>query len=397
MTAAAVIRLVALREMRERIRSRAYLVSTGVLIVLLGLGLVLPQVLQTPSTTYRFGVVGLSPAGLPTALRRAAAPHDADLVVHRYPALRSAVAALDQGKVDAVLDATRARIVFSQEVNHEMVAVAQQAIGSLQLPGRLTRANLTADEFARLVAPPPMHVRSLEPNAGVSNETARVVAMGGASLMLIAISVYGSWVMAGVAQEKTGRVAELLVAAIPPRHLLAGKVIGIGALGLAQVAVAAAVVAAATAVGITELPSSFISGATLVVPWFVLGFALYAVGFAVAGAAVARQEDVATVSMPVTAVMTVSFFIAYGSLMSDPNGILAQVAAVFPTTAPFMIPAQSAITGVPLWQHILALTATLATLYGLVRLGGRMYSSALLHTSPLAGLPGAWRLTRSRY
>ena len=49
--------------------------------------------------------------------------------------------------------------------------------------------------------------------------------------MLLAISIYGSWVMAGVAQEKTGRVAELLVAAIAPRHLLAGKVIGIGALG----------------------------------------------------------------------------------------------------------------------------------------------------------------------
>jgi ABC-2 type transport system permease protein len=394
LTAAATIRLVAVREIRERIRSRAYLVSTGVLIVLLGLGLALPEVLQTPSTTYRFGVVGPAPAGLPTALRRAAAPHDADLVVHRYATRRLAVAALDRGEVDAVLDATPARLVFKQEVNREMVAVAQQALGSLQLPGRLARAHLTPGEFARLVAPPSVHVRSMQPNGGVSADTARVVAMGGASLMLIAISVYGSWVMAGVAQEKTGRVAELLVAAIQPRHLLAGKVLGIGALGLAQVAVAAAVVAAATAVGVTDLPSSFVSGATLVVPWFVLGFGLYAVGFAVAGAAVARQEDVATVSMPVTGVMTVSFFIAYGSLMSDPDGTLAQAAAVFPTTAPFMIPAQSAISGVPLWQHILALATTIATLYGLVRLGGRMYSSALLHTSPLAGLPGAWRLAR---
>ena len=66
--------------------------------------------------------------------------------------------------------------------------------------------------------------------------------------------------MAGVAQEKTGRVAELLVAAIAPRHLLAGKVLGIGALGLAQVALVASVVAAATAIGFTDLPSSFVPG-----------------------------------------------------------------------------------------------------------------------------------------
>jgi ABC-2 type transport system permease protein len=281
--------------------------------------------------------------------------------------------------------------VFQREVDREMVAVARQALGWLELPRRLARAGVTTDEFARLVAPTHKHVRSVQPNAGVSDRTARLVALGGASLMLLAISIYGSWVMAGVAQEKTGRVAELLVAAIAPRHLLAGKVIGIGALGLAQVALVASVVAGATAIGLTDLPSSFVPGAALVVPWFVLGFALYAVGFGVAGALVTRQEDVSTVSIPVTGVMTVSFFLAYGALQSAPDGILARVVTVFPTTAPFMLPARSAMAGVPAWQHALALTLTLATTYGLVRLGGRLYTAALLHTSPFAGLMGAWR------
>jgi len=225
----------------------------------------------------------------------------------------------------------------------------------------------------------------------MSEGTARLVALGGASLMFLAISIYGSWVMAGVAQEKTGRVAELLVAAIAPRHLLAGKVLGIGALGLAQVALVASALAAATAIGLTDLPSSFVPGAALVVPWFVLGFALYAVGFAVAGALVTRQEDVSTVSLPITGIMTVSFFLAYAALQSAPDGLLTQLATVFPTTAPFMVPSRSAMAGVPAWQHALAVATTLAAIYALVRLGGRLYTAALLHTSPVAGLAAAWR------
>jgi ABC-2 type transport system permease protein len=391
MNAATAIRLVAAREVRERLRTRAYLISTGILLLLLGVGLVLPKVISAPSTTYRFGVVGSSPSGLTTALRRAGAPHDADVVVHHYAGMPTAMRALADERVDALLDATRARILFRHQADREMVAVARQALGWLELPSRLARAGVTADEFARLVAPAHMHVRSLQPSGGVSERTARLVALGGTSLMLLAISIYGSWVMTGVAQEKTGRVAELLVAAIAPRHLLAGKVIGIGALGLAQVALVASVVAAATAIGLTDLPSSFVPGATLVVPWFVLGFALYAVGFGVAGALVTRQEDVSTVSIPVTGVMTVSFFLAYGCLQTTPDGILAQAVTMFPTTAPFMLPARSAMAGVPIWQHALALTMMLATIYGLVRLGGRLYTAALLHTSPFAGIADAWR------
>ena len=68
MNAAAAIRLVAVREVRERLRTRAYLISTGILILLLGIGMALPKVISAPTTTYRFGVVGSSPVGLTTAL-----------------------------------------------------------------------------------------------------------------------------------------------------------------------------------------------------------------------------------------------------------------------------------------------------------------------------------------
>ena len=381
-----------MREIRERLRSRAYVISTGVLVVLLGVGLVLPKVVSAPETRYRFGVVGTPPAGLALALRQAAAAGAATVTLHRYPTAGAARDGLDAGSLDALLRDRGAQIVFRRDVNDTMVAIARQALARLALPARLDRAGLSPAQFARLVEPPRMRVHTLRPGGGVDAKTAQLVALGGASLMLMAISLYGSWVMAGVAQEKTGRVAELLVAAIRPRDLLAGKVLGVGLLGLAQVAIFAAVVAAATAVGITDLPSSFVPAAMLVVPWFVLGFALYAVGFAVAGAVVTRQEDVATVSIPVTGVMILSFFLSYGALQAAPGSAFTHFATLFPATAPFMVPGRSAISGVPLWEHALALGLTLAALYGLVRLGGRLYTAALLHSSPLSGLSAVWRL-----
>jgi ABC-2 type transport system permease protein len=394
MTSSQAIWLVALREIRERGRGRAYLLSTLLLIAMLGLAIALPKLISTGTTTYRYGVVGTPPLGLRSALRSAAEPHEADVTVRVYPSRSRANTALEDGQVDALLSPVQHEIRFHRDVDEQMVAVARQALTALALPQRLRHLGLSPATFALLVAAPTLHAKSTHPGAGVSDRTARLVAMGGASLMLIAISLYGSWVMAGVAQEKSNRIAELLVAAIRPYQLLAGKVLGIGALGLAQVLIVASVVAVTTAVGLTDLPSSFVPAAALVVPWFILGFALYAVAFGVAGAVVIRQEDVATVATPVTVVMTASFLLAYASLQSTPDGIASQIATVFPTTAPFMVPARSATSGVPMWQHLTALALAVATLYGLVRLGGRLYAAALLHSGSSTNFGALWRLAR---
>ena len=392
MSGVAAIRLVAEREVRERLRSRTYLVSSALVVALLVLGLVLPRLISAPTPTYRFAVVGPPPPGLVPALRQEAAPHDAHVAVRAYPTRAAALAAVRDGTVNALLDPRRATLVFRREVDRELVNHTQQALVWARLPARLAPYGLTPGGLQRLLAPRPVQVRSLEPNGGASKDTTSLVAAGGAALMLMAISLYGNWVLMGVAQEKTGRVVELLMVAIRPRDLLAGKVVGIGALGLLQVVIVAAVTAAFTTLGVTDLPDSFVPGAALEVPWFVLGFVLYAVGFGVAGALVTRQEDVSAAAGPVTGVLVVSFFVAYSALLAAPNGALAQLATVFPTTAPFVVPARSAMVGVPAWQHVLAVVTTVGSIYGLIRLGGRVYAAALLHTSPLAGLAAAWRL-----
>ena len=203
----------------------------------------------------------------------------------------------------------------------------------------------------------------------------------------------GNGCVTGVVEEKNNRVVELIISTVRPRHLLAGKVIGIGLLGLAQLALIAGFAAALLAAGVFDAPAGLGGSVALVVPWFALGFALYAVAYAAAGALASRQQDADTAAQPVTYTLIAVYFAGYIALASNMDSLLANVLTVFPLTAPLVLPARSALVGVPLWEHALAIVLVLATIYALVRFAGRVYGHGLLHSGPRLDLRAAWRLT----
>ena len=188
--------------------------------------------------------------------------------------------------------------------------------------------------------------------------------------------------VAGVVEEKNNRVVELILSTVRPRHLLAGKVIGIGLLGLAQLALVAGLAATLLAAGVFDAPAGLGGSLALVIPWFALGFALYAVAYAAAGALASRQQNAETAGQPVTYTLLAAYFAGYIALNADMNGLVANVLTVFPLTAPLVLPARSALVGVPLWEHALAVVLVLASIYALVRFAGRVYGHGLLHSGP---------------
>jgi ABC-2 type transport system permease protein len=197
-------------------------------------------------------------------------------------------------------------------------------------------------------------------------------------------------VLAGVVEEKSNRVVELILSTVRPRHLLAGKVIGIGLLGLAQLALVAGLASTLLAAGVFDAPASLGGSLALVVPWFALGFALYAVAYAAAGALASRQQDANSAGQTVTYTLLAAYFVGYIALSANADGILANVLTVFPLTAPLVLPARSALVGVPLWEHALAVVLVLCSIYALIRLAGRIYARGLLHTGPRLDLRAAW-------
>ena len=127
----------------------------------------------------------------------------------------------------------------------------------------------------------------------------------------MSLAVYGQWVVSGVVEEKANRVVEVILATTRPRDLLAGKVIGIGLVGLAQLALVAGLAAILLAAGVFDAPAALGASLALVTPWSVLGYALYAVAYAAAGALASRQQNADTAGQPVTYTLLAAYFAGY--------------------------------------------------------------------------------------
>ena len=116
----------------------------------------------------------------------------------------------------------------------------------------------------------------------------------------------------GVVEEKSSRVVELLLSTLKPTHLLAGKVIGLGLLGLGQLLVIAVIgLAAAAASGAVDVDADLLTAAGLALGWFVVGYAFYGAAFACAASLVSRQEDLQSVLTPLQMLLLVGFFLSF--------------------------------------------------------------------------------------
>ena len=378
MSARRAITLVAWREIRERLRGKVFLISTLVMLVLVGGSTALNGALSK-KPTYRVAVTAPAPPGLAAALQRAATPFDDAKVRLRVVASPAAGRrALEAKQVDALLLLSQDRLVFRSDVDAKAAAVADTAVRALR---------------HHLPPAPELTTATLHPPDNKTTDAETLVAYFGSFLLLGALAIYGQWVVAGVVEEKNNRVVEIILSTVRPRHLLAGKVIGIGLLGLAQLALIAGLVAVLLAAGVFNAPAGLGASLALVIPWFALGFALYAVAYATAGALASRQQNAETAGQPVTYTILAAYFVGYIALSTNMNGLLANILTVFPLTAPLVLPARSALVGVPLWEHVLAVALILTTIYTLVRLAGRIYGRGLLHSGPRIGVRTAWRLT----
>ncbi|HXV33838.1 MAG TPA: ABC transporter permease [Gaiellaceae bacterium] len=378
MTGPRAIALVAGREIRERLRSRAFLASTLVLLLLVGGSTAMNGALSK-ETTYRIAVTAPAPPELEAALERAAEPFDANAELQVVASPAAGGQALTTGDVDALILLGDDRLVFRETVDTQLAAVADTAVRAVR---------------RELPPAPELTIATLEPSAAEASDAETIVAVVASLLLLTSLAVYGQWVISGVVEEKSNRVVELVLATVRPRHLLAGKVIGIGLLGLGQLVLVAGLAASLLAAGVFDAPAALGGSLALVVPWFALGFALYAVAYAAAGALASRQQNADTAGQPVTYTLIAAYFVGYIAVSADADGILANLLTVFPLTAPLVLPARSALVGVPLWEHALAIVLVLASIYALVRFAGRVYAHGLLHGGSGIGARAAWRLAR---
>ena len=223
-----------------------------------------------------------------------------------------------------------------------------------------------------------------------------------AFLLYFMIVLYGQQILRGVMEEKTTRVAEVVVSSVSTDTLLAGKVLGVGLVAITQVVAWVGLTlgmllylgpilfakmgpaAGASAAAARGLPTDAITSALptlgtsiVILAYFVLGFIFYASLFAAVGAMVSSQEDVQQASMPVM-IMLISSVIFMGPILTNPGSPLARVMSLIPFSAPILMPLRMSLMGVPWWELALSLGGVALACVAAIWISARIYRVGLL-------------------
>jgi ABC-2 type transport system permease protein len=385
--------LVAAREVRQRLRGKAFWIFTAVLCVaIVGVGLLHKAVAGDGHTTYDVAITADAPPGLADALAQAGRALDAEV--------RTTVAApgalsglLTDGPADAAIDAASGRVEFHREVPDELARLIDAAWASARAQQEAAAAGLDAAQTAQILQPAPLDRDVLEPQE--DDDVGRTVGTVSAILLFISINFLGGAVLTGVVEEKTTAVVEVLLARVRAHQLLAGKVAGIGVVGLLQFAFAVAAGLVSLAISGASVPDDVWVALPSMLIWFVGGFALYATLFALGGSFVSRQEDAQGAVMPISTFLTAAYVLMF-AFGADPGGVAARVLSVLPPFAPLLMPLRIATGSASVLEITLAAVLLAAAVVLMLRLAGRIYAHTLLHRGARLRWREALRSARGR-
>lgn len=376
MSAGAVTWLVARREMTAKLRDKGFLLSTAFILAIIVGSAVLPAVFAGGPSTYEVGVVA-STSDLEASVLAQAEAEGVDVELRPYDDAADARAAVESEEITAAIDG--GQVVVDSSLDPALERVLNAGVSAVSVQERLAEAGIDPADVAEALSVPPLEVVPLDADAE-RNAQRQLIAFVGVVVLYGLLILIGQYVAMGVVEEKSSRVVELLLSTIKPWQLLAGKVIGLGLLGLAQlVLICVAGLGAAIAFDVLAVPSDAVAAMAHVIGWFLLGYTLYAALFAAGAALVSRQEDLQTVLLPMIGLLVLALVIAIQAAQ-NPDSALARITSLVPGLSPMVMPVRSAAGSVLWWELLLAVVLNLVAVVLVIRLGGRIYAGALLRS-----------------
>jgi ABC-2 type transport system permease protein len=342
-------RLVFGREIRAKLRDKAFIFSTvSFLVVLIG-SIAIPAMLSSGPTK-----VAVVDAALAPTLRAAA------LDVREVTDPAAAEQLLRDGEVEAVV-LPGPKVVAMEDAPSELLDI--------------------------LSTVPPVEL--LDPPA-FDEAIAIFVPLALAMLCYITSLLFGLQIAQSVVEEKQTRIVEILVATIPAKALLAGKIAAMTALAFAQIALLSVIALIGTTVA--DLDSGVISALRPALGWFlpffILGFVMLATLWAAVGALAARQEDLGSTSGTVQMAVLIPFFAV---IFLRDNAAALTALSYFPLSSPMAMPIRIFENGAAAWEPFVALGVLAASAAGMLVIGARIYHGSLLRTNGKTSFATAWR------
>ena len=350
MTAVAAARLVAARELKVKLRDKTFLFSTVFFLLIAVASTVIPALLEGGPT--RVAVAASAPS--------TAALQAAGLEVRTAPSDAAAEQLVRDGDVDAAV-LSGPRVIALEEAPTDVVDALSTAP-----PVQLLEPS-TVDPFVQFLVPFAL-----------------------AFIFFITSFTFGLLIAQSVTEEKQTRIVEILVASVPVRALLAGKVAAMTLLAFAQIALIALVSFVGMQIADVDPGVIGLIGPAVgwFLPFFVLGFIMLATLWAGVGALAARQEDVAGASSPLQMAVMLPFFAVI--FLSD-NAAAMKILSYIPLSSPVAMPIRIFNGETAAWEPFVALVILAATAVAFLAVGARVYEGSLLRTNGRTSFATAWR------
>ena len=411
------VRVVAAREIMVKLRDKAFIGSTIFMLLLVVVATAIPLLLGNQTPSLRVAVQGSAAhdaVELATALGREAQEPSAEgtdvssvlslLGVGTLPGADLTTVEVEPGSdvgrlvrdgdVDAAVvgdDLATLRVLGAESVPDEVALLLRAASTELQVAQTAERGGLTTAEVQALTSPPAPTTELLEPRP-TGSMPPELLVLAFAFLFYISVLTFGMSIAQSVVEEKQSRIVELLVAALPVRWLLAGKVLGNTVMAVGQIVLVVGTgLLGASLAGQGAILGQVLRASGWFVLFFVLGFVMLACLWAVAGSLASRVEDLQSTTVFMQVLVIAPFFAAIFAIDPGPTQTLL---SYIPFTAPLLMPARVVLGTVEVWEPYVAAAVVLVTALLFVGLGARLYEGSVLHTSNRLKAVQAWRSAR---
>jgi len=399
MSAFSNVKLVAEREIRQRLRGKSFYLSTAIIVAaVLAIGII-HRVTDDEGGRAKetVAVVGPVPAGFEEALQATATVLDLEIKVVRPAGAAAARQALQDKDVDAAVLADDHQVLHPDEEDTTLQGALAQAWATASVRSALGDAGLSPGEVDRALSAGTLRSESVDLDSGEGQAVdglALFVGMFSGILLFIALQMYGGFILMGVIEEKSTAVIEVLLARIRASQLLAGKVLGIGAVAVLQFALLVVAAVVSLLISGVDIPGDIWATLPWTLAWFVAGFVMYGFLFAMAGAMVSRQEDAQSAAIPVTILLTTGYMAMF-VFVGDPSMTVAKVMSTFPFFAPLLQPMRIAAGEASLVQMALSVVLVGFTIIALAKVSGHVYTQLVLRRGGRVRWDEALRRTRS--
>lgn len=278
----------------------------------------------------------------------------------------------------------------------DLITILQQTYQNMQI----SKLGLSQEELQKINIPFNVELTQADESKAGDN----ILPMMLLSIVLFyAIYFFAYQVSSSITTEKTSKIIETLVTSTSPKTIVLGKTIGIGLVGVLQtvVTVIVAIISARTFLD-AEMIDTIINSinltpmlAIITVVYYILGYSLFALLYALTGSTVAKPEDVQSANGPVAILAVIGFYLSYFTMM-NPASNLNKIAAIVPISSPFCMPFRVMMGLATNREIAISLIVLLITILLIAKISIKIYSSAILNYGSKINIKDMFRMYKNK-